>query len=82
MLMTENIRLDYAGQGSENKIERVGGGCYSGDRYDFIDYAKCIGIMVICLGHFLPAGNVLKVILYSFHVPVFFWGVFQILCKL
>lgn len=40
-------------------------------RLSYIDHAKAIGIICICLGHFLPRGYWLKVILYSFHVPVF-----------
>lgn len=41
-------------------------------RFDFIDYAKTIGIFLICIGHFLPEGSLLKIIFYSFHVPIFF----------
>ncbi len=40
-------------------------------RYDYIDWAKAIGICLICIGHFLPRGNDFKIILYSFHVPIF-----------
>ena len=39
----------------------------------FIDTAKSVGIFLICLGHCLPSGTMLKVALYSFHVPVFFF---------
>lgn len=42
-------------------------------RFDFIDYAKIFGIFFICIGHFLPENNLLKIIFYSFHVPVFFF---------
>lgn len=42
------------------------------ERFHFIDYAKFVAIIAICVGHFLNHGSVLKVILYSFHVPVFF----------
>ncbi len=37
-----------------------------------IDYAKAIGICLVCIGHFLPAGSAVRVFLYSFHVPLFF----------
>lgn len=40
-------------------------------RLSYIDHAKAIGIALICIGHFLPAGHWLKGILYSFHVTVF-----------
>lgn len=38
----------------------------------YINYAKCVAILCVCIGHFLPSGHLLKIILYSFHVPVFF----------
>ena len=40
-------------------------------RMNYIDHAKALGIIFICLGHFLPSGYWLKVLLYSFHVPIF-----------
>lgn len=38
-----------------------------------IDYAKCIGIVLIIVGHFLPKDNCLRTVIYSFHVPLFFF---------
>ena len=49
-------------------------------RYTFLDYTKCIGIFLICVGHFLESGSFLKVAIYSFHVPLFF-VVSGFLCK-
>ncbi len=42
------------------------------NRLIWIDWAKALGIFFICFGHFIPTGNVLKIFLYSFHVPLFF----------
>lgn len=41
-------------------------------RFTFIDWAKVIAITAVCVGHFLPGGTGFKILLYSFHVPVFF----------
>lgn len=41
-------------------------------RLAYVDYAKVIGIWLVCLGHFLPVSSDLRIFLYSFHVPVFF----------
>lgn len=43
------------------------------NRYDYIDYAKAVAIFLIGIGHFLPSGSFIRVALYSFHVPVFFF---------
>lgn len=40
-------------------------------RLSYIDWAKAIGIALICIGHFLPRGNAYKVVFYAFHVPLF-----------
>lgn len=42
------------------------------NRLTWIDWAKTLGIFFICIGHFLPSGNVLRIFLYTFHVPLFF----------
>lgn len=42
------------------------------NRLIWIDWVKALGIFFICLGHFIPSGNVLRIFLYSFHVPLFF----------
>ncbi len=42
------------------------------NRLTWIDWAKALGIFFICLGHFMPSGNVLRIFLYTFHVPLFF----------
>ena len=41
-------------------------------RIEWIDLCKAIGIYLVVLGHFLPVGTPLKIIIYSFHVPLFF----------
>lgn len=41
-------------------------------RIPWIDFCKGIGIYLVVFGHFLPTGTPLKVIIYSFHVPLFF----------
>jgi len=43
----------------------------SKSRLDYLDWAKAIGICLIITGHFLPYGCWLKVLFYSFHVPLF-----------
>ena len=40
-------------------------------RLGYIDWAKALGIIFICMGHILPTGAPLKVLLYCFHVPLF-----------
>lgn len=42
------------------------------ERIFAVDYAKTLGIFLVCIGHFLPAGSTLRTFLYSFHVPLFF----------
>lgn len=42
-----------------------------GFRIGFVDWAKAVSIALICIGHFLSGGNFLKVVLCSFHLPVF-----------
>jgi fucose 4-O-acetylase-like acetyltransferase len=41
-------------------------------RIQWIDLCKALGIYLVVFGHFLPVGTPLKVIIYSFHVPLFF----------
>lgn len=42
-------------------------------RLVYVDTAKAIGIFLVCLGHFLPSGTMIRVAIYSFHVPLFFF---------
>lgn len=39
----------------------------------FVDYVKTISIFCIVLSHFLPTNFILRILLYSFHVPIFFF---------
>lgn len=41
-------------------------------RYYEIDVAKGIGILLVMLGHILPNNSFLRMIIYSFHMPLFF----------
>ena len=41
-------------------------------RIAWVDVGKCIGIFLVVLGHCLPAGDPVKIMIYSFHVPFFF----------
>lgn len=50
----------------------TGGGHFMTERFHFIDWAKSIAIVCICVGHFLPRGSSVKIFLYTFHVPIFF----------
>lgn len=42
-------------------------------RLDYIDIAKGMGIILVVAGHLLPEGNYLRAIIYSFHMPLFFF---------
>lgn len=42
------------------------------NRLAYIDWIKALGIFFVCIGHFLPAGSVIRIFLYTFHVPIFF----------
>ena len=42
------------------------------NRLIWIDWAKTLGIFFICIGHFLSSGDILRIFLYTFHVPLFF----------
>lgn len=42
------------------------------NRMEWIDLCKAIGIYLVVLGHFLPVGAPPKLIIYTFHVPLFF----------
>ncbi len=44
------------------------------ERVDYLDYAKCIAIMLVIWGHTAPNGTnaPFRVLLYSFHMPLFF----------
>ena len=41
------------------------------ERLDYIDWLKAIGICLIVTGHMLPSACWPKVLMYSFHVPIF-----------
>lgn len=42
-------------------------------RLDFVDIAKGIGIILVVMGHLLPENSYLRNIIYSFHMPLFFF---------
>ncbi len=42
-------------------------------RVDEIDVAKGIGILLVILGHIVPENTYLRTIIYSFHMPLFFF---------
>ncbi len=42
-------------------------------RVDEIDVAKGIGIFLVVLGHIVPENTYLRAIIYSFHMPLFFF---------
>lgn len=42
-------------------------------RYEFIDLAKGIGILLVILGHITLTPNFLRIWLYTFHIPLFFF---------
>lgn len=39
---------------------------------EWIDSVKSFGMLLVVWGHFLPANNILRILIYSFHVPLFF----------
>lgn len=41
-------------------------------RIIWIDYAKALGIYLVILGHTLDGGGIIKDVIYSFHMPLFF----------
>lgn len=43
-------------------------------RLDYLDFAKCIAILLVIWGHATPNGSspAYRVVLYSFHMPLFF----------
>ncbi len=43
-------------------------------RLDYLDFAKCIAILLVIWGHASPTGSspMYRVVLYSFHMPLFF----------
>lgn len=41
-------------------------------RIEGIDLCKALGICLVVLGHFLETDSLLKICIYSFHVPLFF----------
>ncbi|HIR75102.1 TPA: acyltransferase family protein [Candidatus Ventrenecus avicola] len=41
-------------------------------RLDYIDWAKALSIFFIVIAHFLKEEHILRIMLYSFHVPIFF----------
>lgn len=42
-------------------------------RIDFIDAARAIGILMVIVGHLPEPGRALDLLLFSMHVPLFFW---------
>lgn len=42
------------------------------NRLDYIDILKGIGILTVPLSHLFLPGNLLKIVLFSFHMPLFF----------
>lgn len=47
-------------------------------RIEFIDWAKFIGLFLVIFAHIPPTRNTLHIIIYSFHMPLFFFlgGIF------
>lgn len=45
----------------------------SNNRVEYIDAAKGIGIILVIFGHLLSLDSPLSSIIYSFHMPFFFW---------
>lgn len=41
-------------------------------RLDYIDVCKAVGILLVVLGHTYTIPNILYIIIYSFHMPLFF----------
>lgn len=41
-------------------------------RIQWVDRCKMIGVFLIVLGHYLPSRDLLRIVIYSFHVPLFF----------
>ena len=46
-------------------------------RLDYLDIAKGIGILLVVLGHIYGNNNVFHVWIYSFHMPLFYFILFQ-----
>ena len=42
------------------------------DRISVIDVAKGIGIVLVIIGHTLPSDNLIRIFVYTFHMPLFF----------
>ena len=43
------------------------------NRIEAIDIARGIGILLVVIGHVLPTDNIFRLIIYSFHMPLFFF---------
>lgn len=43
------------------------------ERITSIDLLKGIGIILVMLGHALPHDNFIRTLIYTFHMPLFFW---------
>ena len=41
-------------------------------RIGTIDIAKGVGIVLVIIGHALPSDNLLRIFVYTFHMPLFF----------
>lgn len=47
---------------------------YKKERLHWLDYSKAIGMYLVVLGHVIKDNSqLLKVIIYSFHMPLFFF---------
>lgn len=43
------------------------------ERISSIDILKGIGIILVMLGHALPHESFVRILIYTFHMPLFFW---------
>lgn len=43
------------------------------ERISSIDILKGIGIILVMLGHALPHDSFVRTLIYTFHMPLFFW---------
>lgn len=42
-------------------------------RFEYVDLVKTVAIFLIVIAHFLPNNSFLRIMIYSFHVPIFFF---------
>lgn len=45
---------------------------YKKERLNYLDDLKGIGIFLVVLGHIYPTNNIIRIWIYSFHMPLFF----------